>query len=205
MENSSSELQYRRNQIWKVRYSRWWALFAWLPGNFEWRCEIQTIENGMWQLILIEFCLQVNPYISTSLGETVIYAGEKSRTSAPYFFTVNDTSTWFFEYKNDHSYHFSLQGKQWAMAPHRYCGSSIPRNYYSSSSTIAIRFKSDADVQKGGFKLMAKSSDGNYMPRINVYVWIIPITYTHSQFATEITMQLKAASCPRSPEHARHI
>lgn len=46
------------------------------------------------------------------------------------------------------------------MAPHRYCGSDMPINYYSNSQSINIRFNSDAEIQKGGFKLMAKSADG---------------------------------------------
>ena len=48
-------------------------------------------------------------------------------------------------------------------AHHHYCGSGTPGDYYSGTNKLHISFKSDAEIQKSGFKITAKILDGNFI------------------------------------------
>lgn len=69
---------------------------------------------------------------------TTIFAGQKSITMNPYFYT----------------------GKQFAAAPHIYCGSIKPNDFYSYTNKVHVRFRSNEGIGNSGFQLEASILKG---------------------------------------------
>lgn len=82
----------------------------------------------------------VKEFITEGLGENLIYRGKSSQTINPSFF----------------------MGIQSPTSPHTYCGSEIPHDYYSQSNKINIRFQSDFENQKSGFRLKLQTVSSCY-------------------------------------------
>lgn len=67
------------------------------------------------------------------MGSETIFSGKKSISVNPYFYT----------------------GKQFAAAPHLYCGSDLPNDFYSYSTKVHIRFRTNDEIENSGFQLEA--------------------------------------------------
>lgn len=54
-----------------------------------------------------------------------------------------------------------IQGRNYPAATHTYCGDAHPIDYFSESTKVGVRFKTDESIEKAGFKLIAKELLGN--------------------------------------------
>ncbi|XP_073838257.1 cubilin [Musca autumnalis] len=59
-------------------------------------------------------------------------------------------------FNRDYGYYFASDYG----AEHIYCGNKIPNDYFSSSKSVFVKFKSNAEVAKTGFKLKATKAEG---------------------------------------------
>ncbi|XP_065362088.1 cubilin homolog [Calliphora vicina] len=85
-------------------------------------------------------------------------------------------------------------------AEHIYCGNRVPDDYFSSSKSVFVKFKSNNDVAKSGFKLKATTAEGCFRnftatqgriklsestDHCDIYIKV-PVNYTLSLYYNEL-------------------
>jgi cubilin len=98
------------------------------------RFDLEDSENCEKDSLTIEDAT-VQDYVTEGFGQELIYRGKSFLALSPSFYT----------------------GTSGPVAPHVYCGSQPPHDFYSQSANIKIRFKSDANVERTGFNLTISS------------------------------------------------